>query len=115
MSYGGIPRGLTREQFLSGKTKPVNKELMDILLRCKIVYQSGHGVPTIVDIYGEEVYTFSENFITVTIPFYKVINSHDINKVENDGINDGIKLKNNEILVLHYIEINPKATRIIKY
>lgn len=69
MSYGGIPRGLTKEQFLSGKTKPVNKELMDILLRCKIVDQSGHGVPTIVDIYGEEVYTFSENFITVTIPF----------------------------------------------
>ena len=30
ISYGGIPKGLTKEEFLSGKTKPVNQELMSI-------------------------------------------------------------------------------------
>ena len=32
---------------------------------------SGHGVPIVVREYGEKAYTFSENMITVTIPFDK--------------------------------------------
>ncbi len=32
---------------------------------------SGHGVPIVVREYGEKAYTFSENMITVTIPFEK--------------------------------------------
>lgn len=30
MSYGGIPKGLTKEGFLSSETQPVNEELMKI-------------------------------------------------------------------------------------
>ena len=44
----------TKEEFLSGKTQPVNKELMNIFLQCDIVEQSGHGVPLIVKEYGEK-------------------------------------------------------------
>ena len=32
---------------------------------------SGHGVPIVVREYVEKAYTFSENMITVTIPFEK--------------------------------------------
>lgn len=71
ISYGGIPKGLTKEEFLSGKTKHVNKELMDIFLQCDIVEQSGHGVPIIVREYGKSAYKFSESSITVVIPFEK--------------------------------------------
>lgn len=72
VSYGGIPKNLTKEEFLSGKTEPVNKELMKIFLQCGIVEHSGHGVPIVVREYGENAYTFSKNMITVTIPFNKV-------------------------------------------
>ena len=72
VSYGGIPKNLTKEEFLSGKTEPVNKELMKIFLQCGIVEHSGHGVPIVVREYGEKAYTFSENMITVTIPFEKM-------------------------------------------
>lgn len=72
MSYGGIPKGMTKEEFLAGKTKPVNEELMKIFLQCNIVEHSGHGVPIIVREYGEKAYEFSESFITVTIPFDRI-------------------------------------------
>ncbi len=42
MSYGGIPKGMTKEDFLAGKTKPVNEELMNIFMQCDIVEHSGH-------------------------------------------------------------------------
>lgn len=63
----GIPKNLTKEEFLSGKTEPVNKELMKIFLQCGIVVHSGHGVPIVVKEYGERAYSFSQNMITVTL------------------------------------------------
>lgn len=44
---------------------------MKIFLQCGIVEYSGHGVPIVIREYGEKAYTFSENMITVTIPFDK--------------------------------------------
>ena len=37
VSYGTIPNGMTKDDFLSGKTHPVNEELMKIFLQCCIV------------------------------------------------------------------------------
>ena len=68
-SFGGIPKVLTKEQFLKGKSEPVNKKLFDIFRQCHFAEESGHGVPSVVGVYGEKAYEFSENFITVCIPF----------------------------------------------
>lgn len=84
VSYGGLPKNLTKEEFLSGKTEPVNKELMKIFLQCGIVEHSGHGVPIVVREYGEKAYTFSENMITVTIPFDEEVLASKNAEVEND-------------------------------
>lgn len=70
-SFGGIPKSLTKEQFLKGKSEPVNKRLFDIFRQCHFAEESGHGVPSVVNVYGEEAYEFSDNFITVRIPFNK--------------------------------------------
>lgn len=51
VSYGGIPKNLTKEEFLFGKTEPVNKDLMNIFLQCGIVEHSGHGVSIVVKEY----------------------------------------------------------------
>lgn len=65
---GGLPDGLTLEEFYEGKSKPVNLELQRIMVQLDYIEQTGHGVPLIVSRYGREVFDISENFITVTIP-----------------------------------------------
>lgn len=69
VSYGGLPEGLSKDDFYSGKSLPINKELMDIFMQCHIVERSGHGIPTIIKAYGKDAIKIGENFITVVIPF----------------------------------------------
>ena len=38
---------------------------------CGFGEESGHGVPTVVSIYGEKAYRFTESYINVIIPFDK--------------------------------------------
>ncbi len=71
ISVGGLPDGLTLEEFYSGKSKPVNLELQQIMVQLDYIEQTGHGVPLIVSRYGKEVFDITENFITVTIPLNK--------------------------------------------
>lgn len=101
VSYGGIPKSLTKEEFLSGKTEPVNKELMKIFLQCGIVEQSGHGVPIVVREYGEKAYEFSDNMITVVIPF---------NRPVNEPVNEPVKLTKSAEKVLNIIKANADIT-----
>ena len=68
VSVGGLPDGLTLEEFYEGKSKPVNLELQQIMVQLDYIEQTGHGVPLIVAHYGREVFDITENFITVTIP-----------------------------------------------
>lgn len=71
ISVGGLPEGLTLEEFFEGKSKPVNLELQQIMVQLDYIEQTGHGVPLIVSRYGKEVFDITENFITVTIPLEK--------------------------------------------
>lgn len=71
ISVGGLPDGLTLEEFYEGKSKPVNLELQQIMVQLDYIEQTGHGVPLIVSRYGKEVFDITENFITVTIPLNK--------------------------------------------
>lgn len=71
ISVGGLPEGLSLEEFYEGKSKPVNLELQQIMVQLDYIEQTGHGVPLIVSRYGKEVFDITENFITVTIPLNK--------------------------------------------
>lgn len=68
-SFGGLPKALTKEQFLKGKSEPVNKKLFSIFRACGFAEESGHGVPTVTKTYGEEAYVFSDFFIDVVLRF----------------------------------------------
>ena len=68
-SYGGIPKSLSKAQFLKGKSRPVNERLFEICKACHFVEESGHGVPKVTTTYGEDAYIFTVNFINVVIPF----------------------------------------------
>ena len=47
---------------------PVNKSLLTIFLASKFAEQSGHGIPTIVENYGRDVFSFEDGMLKVTIP-----------------------------------------------
>ena len=107
VSYGTIPNGMTKEDFLSGKTHPVNEELMKIFLQCHIVEQTGHGVPKVVRKYGAKAYDFGTSTIAVTIPFDR---SGFKNKQENATVNATAKLTNTEKAILSLISEDKAIT-----
>lgn len=97
ISVGGLPDGLTVEEFYEGKSKPVNLELQQIMVQLDYIEQTGHGVPLIVSRYGKEVFDITENFITVTIPLNRrTKGKNDLEKRKKEQIDN----KDKEILKL---------------
>ena len=69
VSTGGLSFGYTKEDFYSGVSRPVNNGLFKIMGQLNMIEQTGHGNLVIVDKYGKDAFTISENYIIVTIPF----------------------------------------------
>ncbi|MCM1296534.1 MAG: putative DNA binding domain-containing protein [Muribaculaceae bacterium] len=113
VSVGGLPEGLTLEEFYEGKSKPVNLELQRIMAQLDYIEQTGHGVPLIVSRYGKDVFDITENFVTVTIPLNKkeiqekkttgagreLLDEHDEKILELMGQNSKIKVSEISVLV----------------
>lgn len=68
LSHGGLPDGMTKEQFFDGITKPRNATLMRIFLNMGLTEHTVHGIPTIVEKYGKDVFEIKNNYIRCTIP-----------------------------------------------
>ena len=77
LSRGTIPPSQTMEGFFLGESVPVNEKLSEIFLQLHISEKSGRGVPTIIETYGKEAFTFRENSIVVTIPFTRILNKKE--------------------------------------
>lgn len=67
-SYGGLPEGLSEEDFFEGVSMPRNKEIMRIFKDLELVEHLGSGVPRILQSYGRENFRFLDNFIRMTFP-----------------------------------------------
>jgi len=107
ISYGGLPLGLSEENFFQGDSHPVNKALQTIFTQLDYAEQTGHGVPVIVKAYGRNAFQISENFINVTIPYSFVpewaIATERLN--EEKGL-----LNRTQKVVLDYLKSNPSST-----
>jgi len=68
VSYGSLPFSLSLEGFFNGTSVPVNKSLLTIFMASKYAEQSGHGVPTIVEKYGKNIFSFDDGTVKVSIP-----------------------------------------------
>lgn len=68
-SIGSLPPNQTKEGFYSGISIPVNDKLTEIFVQLHISEKTGRGVPRIVETYGEQAFSFSNNAITVSIPY----------------------------------------------
>lgn len=108
-SYGGLPEGLSKEEFFQGISIPRSKEIMRIFRDMELVEQLGSGVPRILQSYAEDCFVFSDNFIRMVFPALE--NAFIIPNLVggvSGGVSGGVKL------LLNYIEKNPgvKASKI---
>lgn len=71
-SIGTLPPHQTKEGFYAGISIPVNAKLTEIFVQLHISEKSGRGVPRIIGEYGKNAFTFSDNAITVTIPYNRL-------------------------------------------
>ena len=107
VSYGGLPYSLSQEGFFSGTSVPVNKSLLMIFMASKYAEQSGHGVPTIVEKYGRDVFSFDDGMIKVSIPL--AFDREEVSERKN-LISQKKGLTKGQEQVLEYLKSNPMAT-----
>lgn len=112
LSYGGLPSGMTKEQFFDGISRPRNATLMRIFLNMGLTEHTGHGIPTIVEKYGTEAFEIQSNYIRCTILFEKEVLDQIDNKnvALNVGLNVG--LKKTEKKVIELLIENPSVTSV---
>lgn len=127
-SHGGLPHGMTEEEFFKGISQPRNAGLMRVFLSLGLVEHTGHGVPLVVEKYGREVFDIRPSYITVNIPFDKDVlasGSYDDTSTVAYGLRDAASdaygshfqevyarspLSKKEEAVLMELIRNPKAT-----
>lgn len=95
LSHGGLPSGMTKKQFFAGISKPRNTTLMRIFLNMGLTEHTGHGIPTIVNTYGEEAFEIEDNYIRCTIHFDKHVLDEIV--IKNVGLNVGLSVGLNKI------------------
>ena len=112
LSHGGLPSVMTKEQFFDEISKPRNATLMRIFLNMRLTEHTGHGIPTVAEKYGKDVFEIESNYIRCTIPFEQgVIDQIDNKNVGLDvGLNVG--LNKTEKKVIELLIENPSLTSI---
>ena len=98
LSHGGLPNGMTKEQFFDGISKPRNAMLMRIFLNMGLTEHTGHVIPNIVEKYGKDVFEIESNYIRCIIPFQQEVIDQIGNK--NVGLNVGLSKTEKKVIEL---------------
>lgn len=92
ISYGGLPFGQTRENFYKGISKPRSEGFIRILRDLDFAERTGHGIPQVIDKYGEGIFNITDSFILVTLPYDKEVvselNGYEILKNKSEHPNE---------------------------
>ena len=117
LSHGGLPRGMTKEQFFDGISMPRNVTLMRVFLNMGLTEHTGHGVPTIVDRYGKEVFDIEDNYIRCTIPFEEKVIAQISNGNISMNVDMNAGLNKTEKKVIEYLieKPNVKSVELAEY
>jgi ATP-dependent DNA helicase RecG len=67
-SAGGLPEGLSQQEFFEGYSVPRNQEIMRIFKDLGLVEHLGSGVPRILESYDKDCFKFSDNFLRMSFP-----------------------------------------------
>ncbi len=91
------------DEFLRGKSRPINRALTKIAMNIDITDQTGKGNKDIVKEYGPDAFEISENLLTVKIPYNPLALNHEY-------VNDAKTL---EEKIIDLIQENNKITRLL--
>lgn len=111
LSHGGLPEGMSVSDFYEGTSHPRNSTLMRIFLNMGIAEHTGHGIPTIINKYGKDVFEIADNFVKCKIPFDKeVLAVTAKNIIKNKSVDVSIRLNKTEKMIIELLIENPKIT-----
>lgn len=119
-SSGGLPYGVSEEDFFSGYSSPRNKEIMRVFRDLKIVEQLGSGVPRILEHYGRDAFQIYPNFLRIVFPYADSLEDQVESAVsgKTSGKTSGKILemmqKNDKVTIPEIAETLCKTTRSIE-
>jgi len=87
-SMGGLPYGVTEEDFFGGCSVPRNKEIMRVFRDLEIVEHLGSGVPRILNAYGKEAFEIRDSYIRIIFRFAGARSSRDD---KQSGVESGVE------------------------
>ena len=76
-SYGGLPLGLSEDDFFGCRSMPRNRELMRVFKDLDFVEQLGSGMTRILAAYDKNVFSFTSHFMTVKFDFPEEVTRED--------------------------------------
>ena len=99
-SYGGLPQGLSKEEFFKAKSLPRNRELMRVMSDLDMAEHLGRGMRRIMNHLSEQDFEITDNFITINFKYnYNALGMLD-GKLENANI----ELSEQEQIVIDYLK-----------
>lgn len=110
VSSGGLPQGLSKEEFFKGRSLPRNKELMRIFSDMELSEQLGSGMKKIMTFCKRDDFDISENFVSVIFRYskkalsildksYKYKRDEVFNDI-NENISGEVKLKEKLLVII---------------
>lgn len=82
-SNGNPLKNVSFDEFIIGKSRPINRQLTKIAMNIDITDQTGKGNKNIVEIYGKDAFEIMGHNLTVKIPYNKL--ATDLDKSSNDA------------------------------
>ncbi len=106
-SYGGLPMGLSEEDFFGCRSMSRNRELMRVFKDIGLVEQLGSGMSRILKAYDKSAFNISEHYLVVSFKYPVDMSTQDNTQ---DNTQDDIYSK-----ILEYCIIPRSKKEIVEY
>ena len=107
-SGGGLPQGLSQEEFLEGVTAPRNKELIRVFKDVDLIENIGSGVLRILDAYDKSCFKFMDHFLRVSFKYRE-------NPFEYDEKTDKKTTKKTDKKTTKKIKVKPQEKDVLNF
>ena len=117
-SGGGLPQGLSQEEFLEGVTAPRNKELIRVFKDVDLIENIGSGVLRILDAYDKSCFKFMDHFLRVSFKYKENPFEYDTEQVKPNKITEQDKPNKKEDkinLILEFCKEPKSVKEIMEY
>lgn len=99
-SYGGLPQGLSKEEFFKAKSLPRNRELMRVMSELDMGEQLGSGMRRIMKHLKEEDFEIIDNFLVINFRY----NNYALNMLDTKLSKVESNLTEQEQIIIDYIK-----------